>query len=71
MGARGRAGPRVVLLLVQLPGLLQLRQLAVEHVGGGGHGRLGGQQGGDGWPLRRLVLAPSETLVGSERKPGG
>lgn len=55
-GAGRRSGARVVLLLVQLPGLLQLRQLAVEHVGGRGHGRLGGQQGGDGRPLRRLVL---------------
>lgn len=59
---------RVVLLLVQLSGLFELRQLAVEHVGGGGHRRLGGQQGGDGRPLLRLVLAHSDTLLQVERR---
>lgn len=50
-------GVRVVLLLVQLPGLLELRQLAVEHVGGGGHRRLGRQQRGDGRSLQGLLVA--------------
>lgn len=51
-----------MLLLVQLPGLLELRQLAVEHVGGGRHRRLGSQQGGDGRPLLGLVLASPNAL---------
>lgn len=67
---RVRRGVRVdvVLLLVQLSGLFELRQLAVEHVGGGGHRRLGGQQGGDGRPLLRLVLAPSDTVLQADRR---
>lgn len=60
-------GVRVVLLLVQLSGLFELRQLAVEHVGGGGHRRLRGQQWGDGRSLLSLVLASSDTLLQVER----
>lgn len=59
----GGVGVGVVLLLVQLAGLLQLRQLAVEHVGGRRHRRLGGQQRGDGRSLLRLVLVPADALL--------
>lgn len=62
-GAAVGGGVGVVLLLVQLAGLLQLRQLAVEHVGGGRHRRLGGQQRGDGRSLLRLVLVPPDALL--------
>ena len=65
---RGMGVCVVVLLLVQLSGLFELRQLAVEHVGGGRHRRLGGQQGGDGRSLLRLVLAASDTLLQGERE---
>lgn len=64
---RRGVGVCVVFLLVQLSGLFELRQLTVEHVGGGGHRRLRGQQGGDGRSLLRLVLASSETLLQVDR----
>lgn len=57
----------IVILLVQLSGLFELRKLTVEHVGGGGHRRLGGQQGGNGRPLLRLILASYNTLLQVER----
>lgn len=63
---RWRVGVRVVLLLVKLAGLFELRQLALEHVGGGGHRRLRRQQRGDGRPLLRFVLASSNALMHTE-----
>lgn len=71
MCVRRGIGLCVVFLLVQLSGLFELRQLTVEHVGGGGHRRLGGQQGGDGRSLLRLVLAASDTLLQGERERRG
>lgn len=66
----GGVGVWVVFLLIQLSGLFELRQLAVQHVGGGGHGRLGGQQGGDGGALLGLVLASPHTLLQAHRDRG-
>lgn len=63
-------GVHVVLLLVQLPRLFELRQLALEHVGGRRHRGLGGQQGGDDGALLGLVLAPSDTLLLGEETVG-
>lgn len=65
VGVAWRGG---VLLLVELPGLLQLGQLAVQHVGGGRHGRLGRQQRGNGRPLRRLLLPAADPLLRRERR---
>lgn len=59
----GGVGVGVVVLLVELAGLLQLRQLAVQHVGGRRHRRLGGQQRADGRTLRGLLLVPPHALL--------
>lgn len=55
-----------VLLLVQLSGLFQLGQFAVQHVGGGRHRRLGRQQRGNGGPLLRLLLRAADPLLREE-----
>lgn len=61
-GAGVGGGVGLVVLLVELAGLLQLRQLAVQHVSGRRHRRLGGQQR-DGRPLRGLLLVPAHALL--------
>lgn len=58
----------VVLLLVELPGLFELGQFAVQHVGGGRHRRLGREQRGDGRPLLRLLLRASAPLLRTEER---
>lgn len=61
-GGAGVAG-RLVLLLVELPRLLQLRQLALQHICGGGHRRLGWQQGRDRRPVLWLLVATTTTTT--------
>lgn len=70
MCVRRGVGVCVVFLLVQLSGLFELGQLAVEHVGGGGHRRLGRQQGGNGGSLLGLVLASPDALLQEETTVG-